>query len=92
MAPNAYDALLLRQEAGTLTWRGPALMLLARSLRAVGAQALTVAIFALRGSRTPWQDVAPWLSVYGTLIDAVIAHALMHGASVMIGALLPLLT
>jgi hypothetical protein len=55
---------------GTLTWRGPALMLFARSGWAVVAQALTVSIFALRSSPTPWQDAEPWLPVYGTLIDA----------------------
>ena len=54
----------------TLTWRGPALMLFARSACAVGAQALVAAIFALRSSPTPWHDSEPWLPVYGTLIDA----------------------
>jgi membrane protease YdiL (CAAX protease family) len=51
-------------------WRGPALMLFARSACAVGAQALVAAIFALRPSPTPWHDAEPWLPVYGTLIDA----------------------
>jgi membrane protease YdiL (CAAX protease family) len=69
-APNAYEALRLRRDAGTLTWRGPALMLFARSACAIGAQAIFAAGFALRGSATPWRDAAPWLPVYGTLIDA----------------------
>jgi len=68
--PNDDRAILRRLDAGTLTWRGPALMLFARSICAVAAQALVAVIFALRSSRTPWLDAAPWLPVYGTLIDA----------------------
>jgi hypothetical protein len=70
MGMNDYQALHRRLDAGTLTWRGPALMLFARSVCAVGAQALVAAMFALRSSSTPWLDAAPWLPVYGTLIDA----------------------
>ena len=68
--PNSHDALRRRLDAATLTWRGPALMLFARTACAVGAQALVAAIFALRSSPTPWHDAEPWLPVYGTLIDA----------------------
>ena len=46
------------------------LMLFARSICAVAAQAVVAAIFALRSSPTPWHDAEPWLPVYGTLIDA----------------------
>ena len=70
MEPNSYEALLHRRDAGILTWRGPALMLFARTAFAVGAQALVAAVFALRSSPTPWHDAEPWLPVYGTLIDA----------------------
>jgi hypothetical protein len=70
MDANGFESLLRRRDAGALTWRGPALMLFARSACAVVAQALVAAIFALRSSSTPWLDAAPWLPVYGTLIDA----------------------
>lgn len=70
MNPNSHEALLWRREASTLTWRGPALMLFARAAFAVGAQAVVAAVFALRGSSTPWHDDEPWLPVYWTLIDA----------------------
>jgi Type II CAAX prenyl endopeptidase Rce1-like len=66
---NDSRATLRRLDVGTLTWRGPVLMLFARSICAVAAQALVAAIFALRSSATPWLDAAPWLPVYGTLID-----------------------
>jgi uncharacterized protein len=71
MDPNSHEALLRRRrEVGTLTWRGPALMLFARAAFAVGAQAVVAVVFALRASPTPWRDAEPWLPVYGTLIDA----------------------
>jgi hypothetical protein len=68
--PNSREALLRRREAGALTWRGPALMLFARAVLAVGAQAVVAGVFLLRASPTPWRDSEPWLPVYGTLIDA----------------------
>jgi membrane protease YdiL (CAAX protease family) len=67
---DSYDALGRRVRDGTLTWRGPALMLFARTAFAIAAQALVAMIFALRSSPTPWHDAEPWLPVYGTLIDA----------------------
>ena len=54
--PNSHEALQRRREAATLPWRGPALMLFARSVCAVGAQAVVAAVFALRASQTPWRD------------------------------------
>jgi hypothetical protein len=68
-SPNSRGALVQRRDAGRLTWRGPALMLFARSACAVVAQALVAVVFVLRSSPTPWRDSEPWLPVYGTLID-----------------------
>ena len=68
--PDAREALVRRRDAGTLTWRGPALMLFARAFFAVVAQALVAVVFAVQSSPTPWRDAAAWLPVYGTLIDA----------------------
>jgi len=70
MAPNSYEALLRRLDSARLTWRGPLLMLFARTACAIAAQALVAGIFALRSSPTPWHDSEPWLPVYGALIDA----------------------
>jgi hypothetical protein len=67
---SSSDALRRRLQSGALTWRGPVLILFARSLFAIAVQALVAALFVLRGSPTPWQDAEPWLPVYGTLIDA----------------------
>jgi len=63
-------ALVQRENGGALTWRGPLLMLVARSTFAVVAQAVVAVIFALRSSPAPWHEAEPWLPVYGTLIDA----------------------
>jgi hypothetical protein len=68
--PNSRDALLQRLATGSLTMRGPALTLFARTAFAVGAQGLVAAVFALRSSPAPWHDAEPWLPVYGTFIDA----------------------
>src|ERR1043165_1212328 len=70
METNSYQSLIRQRQGETLAWRGPALMLFARSACAIGAQALVAAVFALRSSPTPWHDAEPWLPVYGTLIDA----------------------
>jgi uncharacterized protein len=70
MYQNSHEALVERRDVGTLTWRGPAVMLFARSACAIGAQALVAAVFALRSSPMPWHDAEPWFPVYGTLIDA----------------------
>jgi membrane protease YdiL (CAAX protease family) len=78
MGPNSQAAIARRVDAGTLTWRGPALMLFARTACAVGAQALVAVIFALRSSPTPWRDSESWLPVYGTLIDAGCLALLWH--------------
>ncbi|HEX6615415.1 MAG TPA: CPBP family glutamic-type intramembrane protease [Gemmatimonadales bacterium] len=78
MGPNSREALVRRLHAGTLTWRGPALMLCARLAFAVGAQAIVAAVFVLRSSPTPWHDAGPWLPVYGTLIDAACLALLWH--------------
>jgi membrane protease YdiL (CAAX protease family) len=70
MAANSQEAILRRLDTAALTWRGPALMLFARTACAVVAQGLVAGVFALRASPTPWRDAEPWLPVYGTLIDA----------------------
>jgi hypothetical protein len=62
-------SLVCLENTGALTWRGPVLMLVARSAFAIVAQALVAVIFALRSSPAPWHDAEPWLPVYGTLID-----------------------
>jgi membrane protease YdiL (CAAX protease family) len=69
MGPNAFETLARRRDAATLTWRGPALALFARTAFAVVAQGVVAAVLVLRSSPTPWHDAERWLPVYGTLVD-----------------------
>ena len=69
-APNSNKALVDRRAAGALTWPGPALLLVARSVFAVAAQGLIAMVYTVSGSPAPWRDAGAWLPVYGTLIDA----------------------
>ncbi len=67
--PNSLPALRERAAAGRLGWSGPVLMLFARLVLALLAQALVAGLFALQGHPSPWEASAPWFTVYGTLID-----------------------
>ena len=83
MGTDDDEALRRRVDAGTLTWRGPALMLFARAVFAVAAQS------ACRGYlRATVVDTLLYLRLR-RLVPFAIAHALMDGASVLIGVLLP---
>ena len=48
---------------------GPMVVLPARIVLMLLAQALVAAIFLLRGAGHPWLAAAPWWTVYATLID-----------------------
>ncbi len=67
--PNSKAKLQERLQAGRITWRWPVIIVFARLIFAVLAQALVAGLFMLRGNPTPWQAAAPWWIVYGTLID-----------------------
>ncbi|MGD8815146.1 MAG: CPBP family intramembrane metalloprotease [Anaerolineales bacterium] len=67
--PNARAKLLERIQAGHITWVWPIIVVFARLLLAVLAQALVAGLFMLRGHPNPWEAAAPWWTVYGTLID-----------------------
>ena len=66
---NSRAAIAERRADGSLTWLGPAIMILARSVLAVAAQGLVAGIYAAQGSARPWRDAEGWMPVYGTLID-----------------------
>ncbi|MCP4005133.1 MAG: CPBP family intramembrane metalloprotease [bacterium] len=52
-----------------LTWTWPVLIVFARLVFAVLAQSFVAGLFAVSGHPDPWQAAAPWLPVYGSLID-----------------------
>lgn len=67
--PNSKAELEERLQAGRITWTWPVIIVFARLIFAVIAQALVAGLYALRGNPTPWQAAAPWWVVYGILID-----------------------
>ena len=54
---------------GRITPTGPLLMVFARLILAVLAQALVASSYFLRGHPTPWQAAHRWWTVDGTLVD-----------------------
>ena len=60
IGPIEHAALVRRENTGALTWRGPMLMLVARSAFAVMAQAL-VAVVPVWRSSPAWHDAEAWM-------------------------------
>jgi uncharacterized protein len=67
--PNSKAKLQERFRAGHITWKWPLIIVFARLIFAVLAQALVAGLYMLKGHPTPWQAATPWWIVYGTLID-----------------------
>jgi len=68
-SPNSKAKLLERLQSGHITWKWPLMIVFARLILAVIAQALVAGLYMVKGHPTPWQAAAPWWIVYGTLID-----------------------
>ncbi len=66
---NSPSQLQARIADNRLSWPGPMVVLPARIVLMLLAQALVAAIFLLRGAGHPWLAAAPWWTVYATLID-----------------------
>ena len=69
MMVNSTSEIKHRFEAGKITWSGPLIMLVARSVLAIVCQAL-VAIIFYPGNPDAWSEAGQWWTVYGTVIDA----------------------
>jgi membrane protease YdiL (CAAX protease family) len=67
--PNSKAVLEEQLQAGRIAWTWPVIVVFARLVFAVLAQALVAELLVLRGDPTPWQTAAPWWTVYGTSID-----------------------
>ncbi|MBI5292478.1 MAG: CPBP family intramembrane metalloprotease [Chloroflexi bacterium] len=78
---NSKQAIEERFFAGRITWARPIVMVFARFVLAILAQSLVAGIFALERRASPWNAAAPWLTVYGTLIDIVCLLLLMAFAN-----------
>jgi membrane protease YdiL (CAAX protease family) len=69
MSVNSANEIQMRVQAGKLSWVGPLIALVARSILAVICQALLAAVF-FRGKAGAWDQAGAWWRVYGTVIDA----------------------
>ena len=68
MTTNSTIEIKRRLEAGKITWAGPIIMLVARSVLAVVCQVLIAVIF-YSGTSDTWNEAGQWWTVYGTVID-----------------------
>lgn len=66
---NSRSALTKRMEQGQLTWSGPLLLVVGRSVLIIAAQAVTAGWLWLRFGFWSWNAAAKWWTVYGTLVD-----------------------
>jgi hypothetical protein len=69
LAPNSQDAVDHNLALKRLSWTGPTLVLLGRSIFMILAQAIAATILALRRHPSPWNTAAPYWTVYATLVD-----------------------
>lgn len=66
---NDFPAIRKRAAEGRISWAGPLLLLSARSVLLVAAQALVAFILLKRGQKTPWRAAGDWWGVYGNVAD-----------------------
>jgi len=67
--PNSPDAIRARVADGRISWAGPLLLVTARSVLLIAAQALVALCLYLRHWRSPWLEAGHYWNVYGTLVD-----------------------
>ena len=68
-SPNTEPAIQSRISAGKLSWLGPLLLIVARSVFLLIGQALAALILVQRGDSTPWLSAGRYWTIYGTLAD-----------------------
>lgn len=61
----AYDLLAEKR----ITWTWPLLIVSARLVFSLLAQALVAGVYAVEGHPAPWHAAAPWFPVWGSLVD-----------------------
>jgi hypothetical protein len=66
---NSKSALTARRSQGQLTWAGPLLLVVGRSVLILAAQAVVACGLWLRSGSWCWDAAAKWWTVYGTLVD-----------------------
>lgn len=66
---NSPSAIRERVADGRVGWAGPMLLLSARSVMLIAAQALVAFILLERGQTSPWRAAGDWWGVYGNVAD-----------------------
>ena len=66
---NSPSAVRERIADGRAGWAGPLLLLSARSVLLIAAQAVVALILLERGHVTPWRAAGDWWGVYGNVAD-----------------------
>lgn len=67
--PNSQSAAGARVPSRALSWTGPLLLTVGRSVMLLAAQAVVALIFLLQRDPSPWFSAGRWWTVYGTLAD-----------------------
>ena len=65
--PNSHAEIQKRVSDGKITWVGPLIMLLSRTVIGLIVLAIVVVVF-FRDSTNPWADAFLWWRVYGVLV------------------------
>jgi CAAX prenyl protease-like protein len=76
--PNSSAAIQERVTAGSIPWTGPLLLVAARPLLMIAAQALFALIFFAMHRPSPWRVAGYWWTVYGTLVDIGCLIGMLH--------------
>lgn len=66
---NSDTELQKRISLGELTWTGPLVVVIGRTVFVVVGQALFASVYLMRGQPDPWRSAAHWWTVFGTVAD-----------------------
>ncbi len=67
---NSAPAIEARLSLGKISWTGPLILTVGRTVLVLAAQALVSLVFLLQRDPAPWYSAGRWWTVYGTLADA----------------------
>lgn len=67
--PNSQESIQARVSEGRISWTGPLLLVTARPLLLIAAQALVALILFALHRPSAWHAAGYWWTVYGTLVD-----------------------
>jgi hypothetical protein len=66
---NSSAQIRERVSAGTISFTGPLLLVVARTVLLIASQAFVALLFFAKHHSDPWREAADWWTVYGTAAD-----------------------